>query len=104
MKMSVTEDNNKALFILNPKAGVPPVNYLISKDLDRRKHELTCKKSLCISDSEILIKEHYDKYDIFIAAGGDGTVHTIASELVGSNKILGVLPIGSGNGFAREFG
>jgi diacylglycerol kinase (ATP) len=104
MKMSGTDNNNKALVILNPKAGVPPVNFLVSKDLDRRKHELTCIKSMCVSDSEILIKEHYDKYDVFVAAGGDGTVHTIASELVGSNKILGVLPIGSGNGFAREFG
>lgn len=102
--MSVTKDKHKALFILNPKAGVPPVNFLISKDLDRRKHELTCMKSMCISDSEILIKENYNKYDVFVAAGGDGTVHTIASGLVGSDKILGVLPIGSGNGFAREFG
>jgi len=102
--MSVTEDKNKALFIVNPKAGVPPVNYIISKDLDRRKLELTCIKSMCVSDSEILIKENYNKYDVFVAAGGDGTVHTIASELVGSDKILGVLPLGSGNGFAKEFG
>ena len=31
-------------------------------------------------------------------------MHTVASELVGSNKILGVFPLGSGNGFAKEFG
>lgn len=102
--MPFTKDKHKALFILNPKAGVPPVNFLISKDLARRKQELTCIKSMCIADSEILIKENFNKYDVFVAAGGDGTVHTIASKLVGSDKILGVLPIGSGNGFAREFG
>jgi diacylglycerol kinase family enzyme len=28
----------------------------------------------------------------------------VATELVGSDKILGVLPLGSGNGFAKEFG
>ena len=95
---------NKALFILNPNAGVPPVNFIISKELDRRKNELTCLKSLTVDDSEILIKENLNKYNIFIAAGGDGTVHTVATELVSSNKILGVLPLGSGNGFAKEFG
>jgi diacylglycerol kinase (ATP) len=104
MKMPRTEEKNMALLILNPRAGVPPVNYIISKDLDRRKHEITCLKSGCIADSELLIKENYDKYDVFIAAGGDGTVHSVASGLVGSDKILGVLPMGSGNGFAKEFG
>ena len=80
--MSAEEDYKKPLFILNPRAGVPPVNFLVSKDLDRRKHELTCLKSLHESDSVMLIKENYDKYDVFIAAGGDGTVHSVASELV----------------------
>lgn len=51
-----------------------------------------------------LIKNNFDKYEIFIAAGGDGTVHTIAARLAGTGKLLGVLPIGSGNGFARELG
>jgi diacylglycerol kinase family enzyme len=41
---------------------------------------------------------------VFVAVGGDGTVHTVASELVGTDKILGVFPLGSGNGFAKEFG
>ena len=96
-------ENNKALFILNPNAGVPPVKYIISKELDRRKHELSCFKSLSIDESGALIKQNFDKYDVFVAAGGDGTVHTVATELIGSEKILGVLPIGSGNGFAKEF-
>jgi diacylglycerol kinase (ATP) len=95
---------NKALFILNPNSGVPPVNFIVSKDLDRHKHELTCIKSLSVEDSGILIKENLDNYDVFIAAGGDGTVHTVATELVGGEKIFGVLPLGSGNGFAKEFG
>ena len=99
-----TPENNKALFILNPSSGVPPVNFLVSKDLDRRKNKLTCLKSINISDSETLIKKNFNNYTVFVAAGGDGTVHTVATELVGSNKILGVLPLGSGNGFAKEFG
>ncbi len=95
---------NKALFILNPYAGIPPVKFLITKELRRRRHELSYYKSLSIDESGTLIKNNFDKYDVFIAAGGDGTVHTVASELIGSQKKLGVLPIGSGNGFARELG
>lgn len=96
--------NNKALFILNPYAGIPPVKFIISKELDRRKHELSCFKSLSIDESGTLIKKNIEKYEVFVAAGGDGTVHTVAGELIGTEKLLGVLPIGSGNGFARELG
>ena len=104
MKRRVTEINNKALLILNPGSGVPPINFIVSKDLDRRKHEISYCKSLTKEDTGSLIKENFHKYDVFVAAGGDGTVHTVAAELVRSNKILGVLPLGSGNGFAKEFG
>jgi YegS/Rv2252/BmrU family lipid kinase len=104
MKRRVRENNSKALFILNPTSGVPPVNFLVTKDLERRKHELSCYKSVSKEDTGLLIKENINNYEVFIAVGGDGTVHTVATELVGSNKILGVLPLGSGNGFAKEFG
>ena len=43
-------------------------------------------------------------YDIVIAAGGDGTINAVASELVGTGKPLGVLPLGTFNYFAREMG
>jgi diacylglycerol kinase (ATP) len=104
MKMSHTENSNKALIILNPTAGVMPVNFIVSKDLDRRKNTLSVCKSLSKGDTGTYIRENFDKHDVYIAAGGDGTVHTVATELVGTDKIFGVLPLGSGNGFAREFG
>lgn len=72
--------------------------------MQRRKHDLSYFKSLSIDESGNHIKQSFDKFDIFVAAGGDGTVRSVASELVGTKKVLGVLPMGSGNGFAKEFG
>ncbi len=42
--------------------------------------------------------------DTVLVIGGDGMVNTIGSALVGSPVALGVIPAGSGNGFARHFG
>lgn len=37
-----------------------------------------------------------------VAVGGDGTVSMVASEVLGKNIALGILPAGSANGMARE--
>ncbi len=39
-----------------------------------------------------------------VAVGGDGTVHEVLRGLAGTDKTLGVVPIGSGNDFARMLG
>ena len=39
-----------------------------------------------------------------IAVGGDGTVNEVGEGLVGSDVIFGVIPLGSGNDFAKENG
>lgn len=38
----------------------------------------------------------------FVAAGGDGTLHWVAQPLVNTDAVLGVLPIGTFNHFARD--
>jgi len=42
--------------------------------------------------------------DIVIAAGGDGTIGTVASALVNGPKSLGVLPLGTLNNFSKDLG
>ena len=41
---------------------------------------------------------------IVIAWGGDGTINEVGTALAGTNVVLGIVPAGSGNGFASEIG
>ncbi|MDD3604901.1 MAG: diacylglycerol kinase family protein [Kiritimatiellae bacterium] len=41
--------------------------------------------------------------DVVLVIGGDGMVNSIGCELIGQQAALGVIPTGSGNGFARHF-
>jgi YegS/Rv2252/BmrU family lipid kinase len=40
--------------------------------------------------------------DLVAGYGGDGTQHEIANGIIGTNAVMGVLPGGTGNGFATE--
>ncbi|MEQ8525548.1 diacylglycerol kinase family protein [Gracilimonas sp.] len=51
-----------------------------------------------------IVKEKAQEYSHIIACGGDGTVNRVANGLVGSECILGVIPLGSGNDFAQSIG
>ena len=41
-------------------------------------------------------------YKTIVAGGGDGTVSSVAASIIDSDKILGVLPLGTLNHFARD--
>jgi diacylglycerol kinase (ATP) len=47
------------------------------------------------------VAEHVD---VVVAAGGDGTVHVVAEELIGSDAALGILPMGRVMNIARALG
>lgn len=57
-----------------------------------------------ISITEIAQRAIRERYDVIIAAGGDGTVNAVASTLVGSGKSLGIIAMGTLNHFARDLG
>ena len=42
--------------------------------------------------------------DIVVAVGGDGTVSEVARGLIGTGKVLGIIPCGSGDGLALHLG
>ena len=53
---------------------------------------------------ELSKKAVLESIDAIIAVGGDGTVNECVQSLVNTNTALGVIPCGSGNGFASHIG
>ena len=54
--------------------------------------------------SELARKAVETGFDLVVALGGDGTVNEVAQGLIGTNTPMGIVPMGSGNGLARELG
>jgi YegS/Rv2252/BmrU family lipid kinase len=49
-----------------------------------------------------LVKEVGSDFDVIVSVGGDGTINEIVNGMPELNKPMGILPIGTGNDFARS--
>ena len=74
---------------------------LIEKTLDKAVFEHTIVFSDGVRHAHTIAADAIGKYDLVVAVGGDGTVNEIASAIVGSETVMGILPYGSGNGLSR---
>ena len=101
-------NKKKILFIINPIAGVwskEKLPKLIQEVLDKKLFDIHIAFTEYAGHAKGLTREAVQKdFDIVVAVGGDGSVNEVASQLVGSEVVLGIIPGGSGNGFARKLG
>lgn len=92
--------------IVNPRSGVGQAGKLASylaNSLSPDQYELfqTTHAGHAVHLAKELAEQN--KFTI-VAAGGDGTIHEIASVLVDTGQPMGIIPLGSGNGLARHLG
>jgi YegS/Rv2252/BmrU family lipid kinase len=94
------------LFILNPKSGGSKNKRY---DLEKIIRESFPGQEILILDSENRITNMRERilgngYETVVAVGGDGTINMAATAVKNSPVALGIIPMGSGNGLARELG
>ncbi len=103
--MSPKKSELRYLLIVNPEAGsrstmkaLPDIEHLLRDRQANYEFHFT-KEPGHASD---LVKELGDDFDVIVSVGGDGTINEIINGMPDLNKPLGILPIGTGNDFARS--
>jgi YegS/Rv2252/BmrU family lipid kinase len=93
-------------FIYNPISGARKFSRfeeIIRQNLDLDKFDFVIRETVRPKDAIRLASSAVkDNFDIVVAAGGDGTINEIVQGLGISPVMLGIIPIGSGNGLARH--
>lgn len=93
-------------FIVNPIAGKGK-NELSTDMLEayfpKSEFIISIKKTEFVLHATALTKASIEEgAQIIVACGGDGTINEVASCLVNTSVVLGILPMGSGNGLASN--
>lgn len=93
-------------FIINPVSGHKRQNITISlleNSFETENYNLVIKYSNYKKHAIILTQESITEgANIIVACGGDGTINEVASCLVNTKIILGIIATGSGNGLASN--
>lgn len=97
------------LFIINPVSGTGKKNtvekllvQLINTSVINYEIKYTERAGHAVEIAKAVVKNN--SHQVVVAVGGDGSVNEVARGLIGSSIELGIIPAGSGNGFARHLG
>ena len=101
----MTTVKKKFLFIVNPISGVGKqknIPQIIDRYFDTQLYDYEIKVTEYAGHARTIAQAARDTFDVLVAVGGDGTMNETASQLIGTDTALGIIPLGSGNGFARH--
>ncbi len=98
----------KVLAIINPISGTrtkTDIPEILQQEIDSDKFELEIVYTEYAGHATVLSNQAVDRqYAYVLSVGGDGTCNEIAKTLIHTNTVLGIIPVGSGNGLARHLG
>ena len=97
----------RAFVILNKKAGSVSSAALeeeIREVFAAHKVEADVRLAEGTSIVDLVDEALSSDTDVVVSAGGDGTLKTIAEKLLGKDKPLGIIPLGTINHLARNLG
>ncbi len=94
------------ILLVNSRSRGGEAGYaLVRQELERQGIELAAATLSPRTEDLIQQARRYAGERVTIlAGGGDGTLGAIAGELIGKPARIGVLPMGTGNSFARDLG
>ena len=103
----ITKSTRKRiLFIVNPISGTrgkESILHIINNTIDNETFEpeilFTRKKGDAL---QIISEKIAEGFKYFVAVGGDGTVNEVGSAIINTDCVMGIIPLGSGNGLARH--
>ncbi|NMM97244.1 diacylglycerol/lipid kinase family protein [Bifidobacterium olomucense] len=101
------DDEVQYAFVINPSKPQAEAQRLHIKEFCEAKglNRIRFYDTQLDKDGRVCALEAlHDGADVVIAVGGDGTVRTVASAVSGTGHALGIIPIGTGNLFARNMG
>src|SRR5256885_14222737 len=105
--MAATDRRDRALILINPRArlaGARAWREPVLAELGRRYASELVEPRDAADTTRLACEANASGYVVVVAAGGDGTVNAVAQGLAGTHTALGVLPLGSANDLAREYG
>ena len=102
----MTEEKKRIHVVINPASGHDePILNVINSVFHEHDVEWSVSVTQKYGDAtEFARQAAAEGFDIVAGYGGDGTQHEIANGIVGTDALMGVLPGGTGNGFANEMG